>query len=146
MDRKALQELWDAAWDGDIWIAPWTRAVEGVTPEQAAWQPAPGRHSIWQNVAHVCFWRDYTLRALAGQPQPSESEVAAAQFAAPPAPNSAGWAAAREKLAETHRKISAAIADPSRPLDRLKYHLAHDAYHLGQIMYVRAMLGLSPVV
>lgn len=33
----------------------------------------------------------------------------------------------------------------ANPLDRLQYHLFHNSYHLGQIMYLRAMQGLKPI-
>ena len=38
------------------------------------------------------------------------------------------------------------LADSNTPLDRLKYHLAHDAYHLGQIMQLRGLQGLQAIV
>ena len=43
-------------------------------------------------------------------------------------------------------QIRSAIADPALPLDRVKYHLAHDAYHLGQVMQTRGMQGLDPIL
>lgn len=149
MDRDALLKLWDAWWEGDIWIAPWSGALAGLTAEQAAWRPTgrdgSPRHSIWQNVTHVVFWRSVTLDMLAGRGRPTEAQARERQFAEPAAVTEAAWAAAREELAESHRRMRAVIADPAMDLERPRYHLAHDAYHLGQIMYVRAMLGLSPV-
>lgn len=32
-----------------------------------------------------------------------------------------------------------------RGLERLVYHLPHESYHMGQIMYLRAMQGLPPL-
>lgn len=155
MERASLLELWDAWWDGDIWIAPWGKAVAGLNAEQAWWRPEAvggaggaggARHSIWQNVNHVVFWREYTLTTLAGNPKPSDEDVQARQFAQPAAPTEPAWAEAKGALERTHRAIRDAIADPSNPMDRLMNYLAHDAYHLGQIMYVRGMLGLAPVL
>ena len=146
MDRATLLTLWTDSWDGDIWIAPWSKAITGLTAQQAAWTPAPGRHSIWQNVTHVVYWRNYTLDVIAGKPKPPAAEVEAHQFAVPSEITDAAWAHTSRQLMISHERIRAAIADPAASLDRIKYHLAHDAYHLGQIMQLRALQGLPPIV
>ena len=149
MDRESLLTLWDQWWDGDIWIAPWARALDGLTAGQAAWQPAgrdgSPRHSIWQNVTHILVWRGVTFDMLAGRPRPADADLDARNFAPPAEVTEPAWAAAREALADSHRRVRALIADPAVPLDRPRHHLAHDAYHLGQIMYIRALLGLPAV-
>ncbi len=145
MDRETLLKLWTDSWEGDIWIAPWAKALAGLTPQQAAFKPTPQRHSIWQNVNHVAFWREYSLDLAAGKPKPSDAERDRRNFEEPPAATAAAWDAARKRLADTHKRVRDAIANPAVPLDRLRYHLAHDAYHLGQIMYLRALQGLPPI-
>jgi uncharacterized damage-inducible protein DinB len=145
MDRAAYLKLWDGSWDGDIWFAPWTKAVNDLTAAQAAWKPAKGRHSIWQTVKHVVFWRNLTLSLLAGKPRPPAHEIETGNFPEPATPTDAEWSRAREALEDSHTRLRAAIADDKNPMDRLQYHLAHDSYHLGQIMYLRAMQGLKPI-
>lgn len=146
MERTILTKLWKDSWDGDVWIAPWAKAVAGLTVEQAAWSPAAGRHSIWQNVVHVTFWRNYTLTVIAGRPKPSDAEVEKRQFAAPERVSLEAWAQTCAALKKSHDEIGAALASPSVSLDRLQYHLMHDAYHLGQIMQLRALQGLQPIM
>ncbi len=146
MDRQTLLELWDGSWDGDIWFAPWTKALAGLTPQQATWKPGPGRHSIWQNVSHVAFWREYSTALVHNLPKPSKEDVERRNFEEPAAVTVPAWDAAKKRLEETHHQVRSVIADPTLPLDRVKYHLAHDAYHLGQIMQTRAMQGLDPVM
>jgi hypothetical protein len=148
MDRATLVQLWDDWWTGDIWIVPWGKALEGLTAAQAAWTPKAKRHSIWQNVNHIVFWREYTLDRLATppKPKPAAEDIERLQFAAPAKVTEEAWSDTRERLQQTHRRVRDAIADPQMPLDRLKYHLAHDAYHLGQIMYLRALQGLPKVL
>ncbi len=146
MDRTTLLQLWTDAWAGDIWITPWEKAIGGLTAQQAAWQPAPGRHSIWQNVTHAMFWRDYTLAVLAGRPKPTGDDIDAKQWLAPAEVTDGAWARQCAAFWDSHERVRLAIADEKNPLDRLKYHLAHDAYHLGQIMQTRALQGLKPVV
>ena len=144
MTREMLARLWNDAWDGESWVAPWSRAID-LTPPPAAWSPSPGRHSIWQIVSHVAFWRETSLDIIAGKPKLPPDEVKRRNFPAPEAVTAAAWQQARDRLADSHRRIAASLADPSFPFDRLQHHPYHDAYHLGQIMYLRALQGLPPI-
>ena len=144
MDQKRFTEMWDASWNGESWMAPWDKALD-LSPAQAAWSPAPGRHSIWQLVNHVAFWRTVTLDTIAGRPRPTEAKINAEQFAAPKNPSADAWNAARKRLEQTHRDLRAHIGKPTPGAERIADHLVHDAYHLGQIMYLRAMQGLIPL-
>ncbi len=49
-------------------------ALRGVKPEEAAWKPAPDRHSIWDLTLHVAYynyviWRRMTGAAEGGFPR-----------------------------------------------------------------------------
>jgi hypothetical protein len=145
MNQALLLKLWDESWKDGIWIAPWSKAVDDLTPAQAAWTSSPGRHSIWQIVNHVCIWRETTLSRFDGRPGPSREELERDNFAEPSTPDQPAWDRTRARLRATHDDLRAAIAKPDAPLDRLPYHLGHDCYHLGQIMYLRAMQGLAPI-
>lgn len=145
MDRVTLLKLWDESWDKGIWIAPWSKAVEGLSTEQAAWTPAKDRHCIWQIMHHVCAWREHSLGIVHGKPVPSPAEVEGANFAMPPSWSVAEWRESIARLQRTHNDIREAIANPALPLERPQYHLGHDCYHLGQIMYLRAMQGMGPI-
>ena len=59
MQRDELLKLWNDAWTEGLWAAAWGKAIDDLTPAQATWTPAPGRHSIWQIVNHVIFWREH---------------------------------------------------------------------------------------
>jgi hypothetical protein len=145
MDRIMLLELWDESWSEGIWFGSWTKALDGLTAAQAAWRPQPGLHSIGQLVGHVAFWREYTLAKIGGQANPPADEVARRNFPDDASASEEAWRATQERLAASHRRIRDALANESVPLDRLRYHLAHDANHLGQILYLRRMQGLDPV-
>ncbi len=56
------------------------------------------------------------------------------------------WASAREQLQDSQRAIRPMLAGDKPGFDQVKSHLAHDAYHLGQIMAVRAMQKMLPIV
>src|SRR3954471_21578609 len=53
-DRELIQKWWQDAWTEGLWSASWSKSLDGLTPDQAAWQPpsAPGvtgnRNSIHQ--------------------------------------------------------------------------------------------------
>ena len=144
-DREPLLKSWDEAWERGIWAAAWSKAVDGLTPAQAAWSPAPGRHSIWQIVHHLIFWREYLLRRLAGGAQLSSEEIQQSQWAQPGRADDASWEATRRRFADSQAKVRAALADPKNDLARIAPLLQHDYYHVGQICYLRAMQGLPPM-
>src|SRR5437870_7844591 len=56
MQRDDFLKLWTSAWTGGLWAAPWSKALDDLTPQEAAWQPTSlkgeHRHSIWQIVNH----------------------------------------------------------------------------------------------
>jgi hypothetical protein len=83
------------------------------------------------------------LSRVAGGGGPSDDEVAKRNFPQPEQPDDAGWADARRRFAESQNKVEAAIESGS-DVDTFPYLTAHDAYHMGQINYLRAMQGLSP--
>ena len=142
--RELLVSWWDEAWESGLWAAPWKSVLEGVSAEQAAHGPGPGRNSIWQTVNHICFWREHELRRLTGETVGSD-EVNRRNFEAPAGSSEAGWAAARERFGATHRQIRAVLADERSDISRIKYLIPHDSYHVGQIMTLRALHGLAPI-
>ena len=145
MDRAALIKQWNDAWTEGLWAAAWSKAAAGLTPQQAAWTPAPGRHSIWQIVEHMVFWRQDNLHRLAGGKPPSKDQLAAGNFPRVSAATEKAWSATLARWEKTQRDIAQAIDDPAKPLDRLQYLLPHDCYHVGQIMYLRALQSLPPI-
>ncbi|MCC7292935.1 MAG: DinB family protein [Phycisphaerales bacterium] len=145
MDPSLLLKLWDQSWTEGIWVAPWAKAVQDVTPAQAAWAPSLNRNSIWQIVHHVCIWREDTLSKFDGRPGPARADLDRDNFAKPAAPDQAAWDRTRDRLRATHDAIREAISRPNASMERLPYHVGHDCYHLGQIMYLRAMQGLAPI-
>lgn len=145
MNQELLRQIWDESWGQGIWIAPWAKALGDLTPEQAAWSPAPGRHSIWQIVQHVCVWREHTMLILHGWTRTIVPPNAEENFRAPAKVGPAEWADMIARLRRTHEQFAAALTRPGISMERLPYHLGHDCYHLGQIMYLRALQGL-PVI
>jgi uncharacterized damage-inducible protein DinB len=60
-------------------------------------------------------------------------------------PTEVEWAGVLRRLEDSHRRVGAAMANPDHSLERIQYLVPHDAYHAGQIMYLRALQGLPPI-
>ena len=145
MDRPSLLKFWNDAWSEGLWAASWHKSVSTLTAAQAAWTPAPGRHSIWQIVEHMIFWREDNLRRLAGAGKPTPEQLAAGNFPRIQDAREQAWRTTLDRFARSQQQIAAAIAEEKNPLDRLAYLLPHDCYHVGQINSLRALQGLPPI-
>ncbi len=55
------------------------------------------------------------------------------------------WEEMRRRFAESQEEILRRLRGEETRLNRFLYHLPHDNYHIGQIMYLRAMQGLEPI-
>ena len=144
MDRSEMLTLWNDMGSEGNWVPSWPDSLAGVTAQEALWTPHPGCHGIWQEVAHATFWRQVTLARMEGGTPPDEAEIEAKQFALPAQPDAEAWAAAVAALQQTQGAIAAAIEDETKDVERIPYHLIHDAYHLGRITQLRMMQGNAP--
>ncbi len=142
----------------ESWQPPLAKAVEGLTAAQAAWKPAPERHSIWQIVRHVTHWKRSVLEALEGRPR-SYEELEETDW-----PEAAGDEAAWQADLRTLHDVTGQIKARAEAMDdaalaerrvwyegktewaqaagiRLVRMATHDIYHSGQIRYLRALQG-----
>lgn len=146
--RELIARWWNEAWTEGLWAASWQKALEGLTPEQAAWRP-PGdagkRHSIWQQVLHMVFWREGWLRRAATGQKLTDQEKATGNFPEITDVSVAAWEATLGRFRASQERTLEALKDPDPKNDPLIYFLPHDCYHMGQIMYLRAMQGLPPI-
>lgn len=144
MERDALLRLWNEHHEKNTWLTAWSASVSGLTPEQAAWKPDPQRHSIWQIVHHVIFWREYYMSRKRGEGTLAKEEVDRRNWEEPTEVGAANWTAAIERFNASHAAIAAYIEEGS-DLEGPMYVLTHDCYHVGQIMQLRAMQGLKSI-
>ena len=145
MTTPAQYATWlDKAWNEETWTPPWGKAIAELTAEQAAWKPPGARHSIWMLVLHMSFWRALKLDELAGAKR-DEAATAAGNWRVPQAITEAAWRAAVDELAALQGRVVAAMGESEKAADLLRNFIEHDAYHFGQIMLIRAMLGLKPL-
>lgn len=163
----AALELIDEAFVKKAWHGPNLRGtIRGLTAVEAAWRPAPGRHSVWELVVHAAYWKYAVRRRLTGEkrgsfayegsnwfprPDAAGGGGAAGEPAAPGAIESA-WQRDVRLLVEEHRKLRAVVAGlKDRDLERaaagqrtlvktlVRGIAAHDLYHAGQIQVVKRL-------
>jgi hypothetical protein len=155
----------DTAYDRLSWHGPNLRgSLRGVTPDRAAWRPAPGRHNIWELAVHAAYWKYVAWRRLTGAKRGSFAlggsnflERPATAGAALGRPTlTAAWRRDLDALHATHLSLRRAVeaTDPetlskvlpgSGKVTRralIAGIAAHDLYHAGQIQLLKR-LGLD---
>ncbi len=137
-----LEQLKDSH-NNKNWYAPMNVAIEGLTAEQANWRDSTGNHSIGQLVSHLIFWNERNLIAFQGNKAPDFSgnnEETFTRF------DPANWDMAVTKLdsIETHLEniFEQATDEQVKNWASTAARIAsHNAYHTGQIIYIRKHKG-----
>jgi uncharacterized damage-inducible protein DinB len=123
------------------WFVPVDIAVGGITPAQADWKDKTGNHSLMELTYHLVYWDERNLRQFKGEQVPKFSGDNEESFRSPLTWDDTvkkfnevlkGWenaieSADDEKLSKWHSKIDDLIA--------------HNAYHTGEIVYIRRQQG-----
>jgi len=141
--REVLLEQLHTTHDQEDWFVPINVAVEGLTPEQAKWTDGKGNHSIGQLVNHLAFWDRRSLDAFEGKQSAKfdgNNDETFNSF------DSKTWAETVKRLDDVMKEWERAVeqADDSKLAEaasRIAHIGAHNAYHLGQIIYVRKLQG-----
>jgi DinB family protein len=145
----------DQAYDHKAWHGPTLRgALRGVTPEQAAWRPATGRHNVWELAVHAAYWKYVVLRRLRGDRAASFPLSGSNWFPRPEELTERAWKADLKVLGDLHRELRAAVAAyPEAALDRAPEGTRtpaaelilggafHDLYHAGQVQLLKRLQG-----
>ena len=125
------------------WFVPANIAIEGITPEQAKWTDGSGNHSIGQLTVHLIFWNRQQLAKMKGVPGPEFSGNNDETFNSFDAAN---WAAAVKQLDDVLTDLEKTVeafddAQMNKWATNIAHIGAHNAYHTGQIVYVRKLQG-----
>jgi uncharacterized damage-inducible protein DinB len=150
-----LLHILDESFDKKSWHGPTLRgSVRGLTPEQAAWRPAPGRHNIWEHVVHAAYWKYIVRRRLCGDKRGSFPIKGSNWFVRPVAAVEGAWREDVAVLEAFHQALREAVAGLSARQLRvtpagskvsnramLTGIAAHDVYHAGQIQLLKRLAG-----
>lgn len=122
---------------------PASVAVDGLTVDQAKWSSGNGNHSVGQLAYHLWYWNARELADFKGEKLPpfdGNNNETIDNF------NAAQWADLQKKLNQVLTDSETAVenADDQKLAANasLIAHVAtHNAYHIGQILYVRKLEG-----
>ena len=79
-----LLRILDEGYEKKAWHGPNLKgSIRGLSAEQAAWRPYPGRHSIAENVVHCAYWKYAVRRRLRGDKRGSFALKGSNWFAIP---------------------------------------------------------------
>ncbi len=137
-----------------LWYGGATAAgsLRGVGCDEAAWPPAPGRHSIWGLVLHLAYWKYAVRRILEDSPKGTFPRKPS-NWPAVPTADEQTWKKDRRLLVEEHAQLLTVIRGfhPGR-LDEIasgsgSYRYCdlmfgvstHDLYHTGQIQLIKRL-------
>jgi len=145
---EQLLALLDEAFEKKSWHGPNLKgAIRGVSAEQAAWRPGPGRHNIWELVVHAAYWKYVVRRKLTGAKRGSFAEPGSNWFARTGPPDSAAWKKDVALLVAEHQELRKVLAGLSRAtggqLRMIRGVAAHDLYHAGQIQLLKRLCPLG---
>jgi uncharacterized damage-inducible protein DinB len=125
------------------WFVDGETAVAGLTPEQASWRDGKGNHSVGQLLYHLVFWNQRTLARMKGEPESKFSGNNEETFDTFDAKK---WSDTVRQYDEVMTELenlveSANEAQLKSWATDLEHIGAHNAYHIGEIVYVRREQG-----
>jgi len=149
--------LIDSAYDHVSWHGTNLRgSIRGVSPREAAWRPAPNRHSAWELVVHAAYWKYVARRRLTGEKRGSFPLRGSNWFARPQQVSAKAWRADVALLDDMHRALRHVVAalglrdlgtkakgSKVTNLALVTGIAAHDLYHAGQIQLLKRLMSTS---
>lgn len=142
--KAALLEQLKMSHNQQDWYVPASKAVEGLTFEKAIWKPGKDDHSVAQLVHHLAFWNKRALvQAQGGKPAAFSGNN---EETFEPPKDKAAWDALVKEMDDAmtgwEKAVEAADdAKLARWQSTVAHIATHNAYHTGQILYVRKLQG-----
>ena len=141
--RSILLEQLRSTHNQAEWFVPANTAVKGLTAEQANWTDGKGNHSIGQLTYHLVFWNSSSLAKFKGEKPPAFSGNNDETF------NNFDpkqWDSLVRQLDQVMTDWEKAVeaADDKKLAENASTiaHIGtHNAYHIGQIIYIRKLQG-----
>ena len=149
--RSVLLAQLHSAHDKAEWFVPVNTAVANLTAEQAKWIPtnAAGKidpnanHSVGMLAYHLLYWNRVSLAQLKGEktpPNPSNNDETFNNF------DAATWNQTVHDLDAVLASLEDLVAHAddatlTKIAPTIAHISTHNAYHTGQILYVRKLQG-----
>ena len=141
--RSILLEQLKTTHNNKDWFVPANVAVEGLTADQANWTDGKGNHSIGQLAYHLVFWNRQVLAKFKGETPEKFSGNNDETFTAFDAKK---WSDTVQQLDQVMGEMEKFVetADDKtieKHASTLAHVGTHNAYHVGQIIYIRRLQG-----
>ncbi|MFX1575686.1 MAG: DinB family protein [Promethearchaeota archaeon] len=131
------------------------KALQGITAEDAKKQPIKNERSIWDHLYHIVFWHEITWKAIEGKELDWKAIEGTDWLPKGAKLTENAWKQLVENFSDHLNKLKeiAEKADFDRlikgfgntPLGRgIIIEFQHNAYHIGQIILLRKILGIWP--
>ena len=142
--RSVLLDELRSTHTSEEWFVPASVALADLTPAQANWSPGGENHSVAKLATHLVFWNQRVLDQLQGKEQPGFKGDNKETFTQVDAIT---WPATIARLDTILQGMEAVIesADEAKLATiapTIAHVSTHNAYHLGQILYVRKLQGV----
>jgi uncharacterized damage-inducible protein DinB len=125
------------------WFVDGNIAVAGLTAEQASWNDGKGNHSAGQLAYHLVFWNQQELAKFKGEPPAKFSGNNEETFNKFDAKQWADTVKQFDQVMTELEKVVEAADDKQLAAwaSEIAHIGTHNAYHIGQIVYVRKEQG-----
>jgi uncharacterized damage-inducible protein DinB len=141
--RGVLLEQLRTTHDQKDWFVSIKEAVDGVTAEQANWTDGKGNHSVGQLTYHLLFWNRRALAEFKGEDPgkfSGNNDETFNNF------DSKQWSATVQQLNDVMSELEKAVqneddAKLQKSASTIAHIGTHNAYHIGQIVFVRKEQG-----
>ena len=141
--REVLLAELKSTHNSEEWFVPANIAVKGLTAEQASWKDDKGNHSVGQLAYHLVFWNRQSLAKLKGEKPEKFSgnnDETFNNF------DSKTWNETVQQLDQVLTDLEKWVetADEAKlkeAAQTITHISTHNAYHIGQIIYVRKEQG-----
>jgi len=141
--RSILLEQLKTTHNNKDWFVPANVAVEGLTADQANWSDGKGNHSVGQLAYHLVFWNSQVLAKFRGETPAKFSGNNDETFTNFDAKKWNDTVAQLDKVMSELEKFveSADEATLQKDASTIAHIGTHNAYHIGQIIYIRREQG-----
>ncbi len=147
--EQLREEYGGGGWYGESFIDK----LNSLDEETVFTQPAPGRHSVAELLAHVTYWRTVLVKYIEGDREYRDRTVETMDFRRADELRTIGWKRLYDSFCESQQTLLSLLESKDdafldrdyvegKTFDRIVRGVVHhDIYHLGQIGFVLALLN-----
>ncbi|UOQ86713.1 DinB family protein [Gracilibacillus salinarum] len=141
--KEVILDQFKACYNTDTWFVSLQTALQGLSAEQACDYSNISVHSIFEIVNHLSFYNELEFNRFKGLED--NVQISGNKMTFEPLPEKS-WELLVEELFQTMERWQSAIEQSDekyieKNAESLTYINLHNAYHIGQIVFIRKSLG-----